>query len=103
MNTPTIEEIEKANDWLEWLIPDDPQEQSPKIEENAPGQKKRPLIWAEFAARLERYCNVRQWEIIFRDEDDRSLLIYATHDDQTTDRVEALQEQLPFEEDALPF
>lgn len=100
MDTITAEE---ANEWIRWLIADDGlPAQSPNTKEDVPWEQKQPLSWAEFTARLERYCNARRWEIILGEEDERSLLIYAP-EEQPTDTADTLQGYSPFEEDALPF
>jgi hypothetical protein len=69
---------EEANEWIrKFISDDDPQEQSPPLVESVARQEKPPLSWADFRAIMVSYCSARKWEIIFGDEDDRSLLIYA--------------------------
>jgi hypothetical protein len=95
---------EEANAWLERFISnEDWPEFSAKAKETTPGQEKQPLSWEEFRAIMVSYCSARQWEIIFDEEDERSLLICAPKD-HATDGTEALHGHFPFgEEDALPF
>jgi hypothetical protein len=91
---------ETANEWMRQVFQtEERQAQSPHAEESAPWEPKCPFRWPEFQTWLIRYCHDRGWEVIAADD---SCAIFA-HGDQSTD--EALQAQLPFEEDpdALPF
>jgi hypothetical protein len=96
---------EEANVWLERFISDGEwPEQLPNSQNSVPQEKKQLLSWSEFHSLMGRYCEYRGWQILSDGPGDFSLAIFATREDPATDRTEALQERLPFEEeDALPF
>jgi hypothetical protein len=102
MNTVTPEE---ANEGMrQWLEEEESQAQSHLPEDSPPWEQKQPLSWPDFLASLVRYCNARQWQVIFDSVDDLAVTIFA-HQDPVVTGAEARQERLSFgdEEDGLPF